>query len=319
MHADDQLSRLIADVYDAALDAARWGRVLEQVRDFVGGSAATIFAKDASRKCGSVYYQDGVDPHYTRLYFDEYVKLDPLTIGHVFAQVEQPVATADIMPYEDFLETRVYREWVRPQGFADFVSAVLDKSETSAAIFGVFRSERVDDEARLRMRMIVPHIRRAVLISRMIDLKTAEADTFADTLDGLSAGMFLVDQAGRLVHANASGRAMLAQGAPVRASAGKLVAGRANGRQLDETFGATVGGSAVLAAKGIAVPLDAADGERYSAHVLPLTSGERRRIGGGSAATAALFVHKVAVDAPAAPEIIARTYGLTPTELRVLL
>ena len=88
-------------------------------------------------------------------------------------------------------------------------------------MFGVFRHERhglVDDETRRRMRLIVPHIRRAVLIGRAIDLKTAEAATFADTLDGLSAGMFLVDATGRIVHANASGHAMLHERSVLRAA-----------------------------------------------------------------------------------------------------
>jgi DNA-binding CsgD family transcriptional regulator len=67
------------------------------------------------------------------------------------------------------------------------------------------------------------------------------------------------------------------------------------------------------------VPLDARNGERYAAHVLPLTCGARRRAGAGFAATAALFVHKAALEAPAAPEAIAKYYQLTPTELRVLL
>ena len=70
------------------------------------------------------------------------MKLDPLTTGHVFAEIEKPIATADLMPYDEFLDTRFYREWARPQGLVDFVSAALDKSATSAAMFGVFRHER---------------------------------------------------------------------------------------------------------------------------------------------------------------------------------
>ena len=47
----------------------------------------------------NVYYDcGGVDPHYTQLYFDQYAKLDPLTNGHVFAEIEEPIATADLMP-----------------------------------------------------------------------------------------------------------------------------------------------------------------------------------------------------------------------------
>ena len=67
------------------------------------------------------------------------------------------------------------------------------------------------------------------------------------------------------------------------------------------------------------MPLTAHDGERHVAHVLPLTSGARRRAGIATAAAAALFVHKAALDIPSPPEAIARAYKLTPTELRVLL
>jgi DNA-binding CsgD family transcriptional regulator len=63
----------------------------------------------------------------------------------------------------------------------------------------------------------------------------------------------------------------------------------------------------------------AREGERYVAHVLPLTSGARRRAGTCYAAVAALFVHKAALEAPSPPEAIAKTFKLTPTELRVLL
>ena len=65
--------------------------------------------------------------------------------------------------------------------------------------------------------------------------------------------------------------------------------------------------------------MTARDGERHVAHVLPLTSGARRRAGATYAAVAAVFVHKAALEAPAPQEVIAKLYKLTPTELRVLL
>jgi DNA-binding CsgD family transcriptional regulator/PAS domain-containing protein len=324
MQTNEEFSQLIGDIYDAALDPARWVDVLRTARDFVGGSAATVFSKDVSDKSLNVYFDcGGVDPDYTRLYFDQYAKLDPLTTGHVFAEIEEPIATADLMPYEEFLDTRVYREWVRPQRMVDFVSATLDKSATGAAMLGVFRHERngrVDDEARRHTRLIAPHIRRAMMIGRTIDLKTAEAETFADTLDGLSAGMFLVDESGRIVHANASGHHMLAEGSLLRAAAGRLAAVAPGADQeLNQTLALAGGGDAAVGVKGIAMPLTARNGEHYVAHALPLTCGERRRAGAGYAALAALFVRKAGLDAPAPPEAIARLYKLTPSELRVLL
>ena len=74
----------------------------------------------------------------------------------------------------------------------------------------------------------------------------------------------------------------------------------------------------MLGTQAIAVPL-AADGERHLAHVLPLTSGARRRMGASYAAAAAVFVRKAEADTLAPPEAIAKRYALTPSELRTLL
>ncbi len=317
-------SGLIGEVYDAALDPELWPMVLRHAAEFVGGSAAALYSKDSASKRGAVYFEDGgIAPQYKRLYFEKYITLDPSTTAQYLAKVGEPFGTADVMSYDEFRRSRFYREWVKPQQLVDCINVVLDKSATSIAIFGVFRHARqgvVDDESRRRMRLIVPHIRRAVLIGRVVDLQTAEAATFADTLDGIAAGMFLVDESGRIVHANAAGRALLAAGEILRAAGDRLAAVNPEADQsLLDIFTTAGSGDAAIGTKGIAVPLSARDGERYVAHVLPLTSGTRRRAGTAYAAVAALFVHKAALTTPSPPEVIAKTYALTASELRVLL
>jgi DNA-binding CsgD family transcriptional regulator len=232
-------------------------------------------------------------------------------------------SSSNIIPPAEFFETRFYREWARPQGLVDNVFAILERSPTSIAAFIVFRHERdglADDAARQLLGLISPHLRRAVLIGKMIDLRMIEVATFADTLDHLSAGIFLVDATGRIVHANAAGHGILADCDMLRSSAGRLVA---RDRQVDEVlhdaFKAAEHGDAAIGTKGIAVPLIARDGERHVAHILPLTSGARRRTDLAITATAALFVHKAVLERPSRPEAIAQAYKLTPTELRVLL
>jgi DNA-binding CsgD family transcriptional regulator/PAS domain-containing protein len=323
MRETEQLSNLIGDIYDAALNPNLWTSVLKKSCQFVGGHAASLISKDACSKSGDVYYHDGgIDPFYVQLYFNKYIKLDPCTVGHFFAQIEEPVATADLLPYDEFIETRIYKEWAQPQGLVDCVMSVLDKSATSVALFCVFRHELhgiIDDEARRRMRLIVPHIRRAVLIGRVVELKTAEAASLAAALDGLSAGMFLVDETGRILHANAAGLLILRSSSYLRAAGGRLVASAPEtDRLLSDTFSAAGNGDAAVGIRGIALPLTAEDGEQHVAHVLPLTSGARRRAS-ATAAVAAVFVHKAALDTPSMPEAIAKAYKLTPTELRVLL
>jgi hypothetical protein len=169
------------------------------------------------------------------------------------------------------------------------------------------------------MRLIAPHLRRAVLIGRMFEFRAAEVATFADAFDGLGAGMYLVDADGRLIHANAAGNVILGAGDILYSVGGRLVAGDAEiDRTLREVFAAAGQGDAAVGIKGIAVPLIGNDGERYVAHALPLTSGARRRAGVVYTAAAALFVRKASMSA-AMPEAIGRTFKLTPTELRVLL
>jgi DNA-binding CsgD family transcriptional regulator/PAS domain-containing protein len=323
MRGLEEVSSLISDIYDAALDPTLWVGVLENSARFVGGPAASLFWKDAASKSGDVVYDCGIEPYYRQLYFEKYAKLDPLTIGHFFAEVEEAVAVADIMSYDEFLETRAYREWGRPQGLIDVLNVALDKTATSAAMFCVFRHERdgrVDDEMRRRMRLVTPHMRRSVLIGRVIDLRTAEAASFAETLDSIRDGMVLVDAQGRIVHANASGHALLAEGSVLSAAGRKLAVNDAGAEQaLHDVFLAAGNGDAAVGIKGVAVPLTTHSGERYVAHVLPLTSGARRRAGTSYAAVAAVFVHKAALETPLPPEVIAKTFNLTPSELRVLL
>jgi DNA-binding CsgD family transcriptional regulator len=114
---------------------------------------------------------------------------------------------------------------------------------------------------------------------------------------------------------------MLASGEVLRAVDGRLVASDADSDQeLQEVLAAAAKGDSAVGIRGISQSLAARPGStRYVAHVMPLTSGARRQAARHYAAAAALFVHKVALQTPSAPEVIAKTYRLTPTELRVLL
>ncbi|WKA26882.1 helix-turn-helix transcriptional regulator [Bradyrhizobium roseum] len=314
-----RLSDLISAVYDAAIESSLWESAIERVAGFVGGAGGGLFCKDVGAVHASIPYRVGFQMPLPVALFQQ---IYPAAEGHFLGDLEQPIATTDLMSSGELTASELYRQWAEPQGLVDFLSAVVERSTISAAIFGVFRHQRngvVDDHARRQMKLIAPHIRRAVLIGRMFEFKAAEVATFVDTLDGLSAGMYLVDANGRLIHANAAGHALLAESDILRCVSGRLVAREAQtDRALREVFAAAGQGDAALGTKGIAVPLSGSDGERYIAHALPLTSGARRRAGVVSTA-AALFVRKASLAVPSASQAIGSAFKLTPTELRVLM
>jgi DNA-binding CsgD family transcriptional regulator/PAS domain-containing protein len=319
----EQLSELISEIYDAALDPSRWSEVVDKAGRFVGGSAAAIVLANAGAGNDNVYCESGTAPYDRQRYCDKYLVPEPSTNGDTFADIERLIAIADLMPYRECPEAPSYRGRGRPQGPVDVVSAVLDKSLAGAPLFGVPGSgsdDVVDDETRQRMRLIVPHIRRAVLIGKDIDLKSAQAATLADTLDGLSAGICLVDATGRILHANAACQALLDAGDFLSATEGRIAASDVKVDQaFRDLFAAAGGEGAAVEARGTALALRRRDGSHYVAHVVPLTSGTRRLAGIAYSAAAAVFICKVATESLASPDVIARTYNLTPSELRVLL
>ena len=318
-----QVSSLIGGIYDAALDPDLWPHVLEGSARFVGGTASALFLKDTVRKFHNTLYTWGYDPECIRNYIEKFGQFDPFAIAQFFFEIEQPISIADIVPHSEFRKSRFYEEWVRPQHWIDAIAATLEKSATTYAAFSVIRHEKdeiVDDETRRRMKLIVPHVRRAVAIGKVIDLHRVEAAALADALDGLAAAMFLVDPAGRIVHANAAAHAMLDIGSVIRGSGGKLAAADAQAdHALHDIFMNADAGDVAVGAKGIAMPLYAHDGERYIAHVLPLTAGARRKARVAYSAVAAVFVRKAALELPHPLEAIASTFKLTPAEMRVLM
>jgi DNA-binding CsgD family transcriptional regulator len=209
---------------------------------------------------------------------------------------------------------------LRPQDLADTAIVVLEKSAADATFLVVVpgkANSMVDDEMRRRLAFIAPHARRALLVGKAMEQKRAEVAPLANALEGLSAAMFLVDACGRIVHTNAAGQDMLYANDFLRSADGRLAARDARVNQtLHEVFAASAKGDAGTGGKASALPLTAHDGERYVAHVLPLTSGRRRDVGFAYTAVAAVFVHRTALGN--ALDVVAQTFKLTPAELRVL-
>ncbi len=316
MPGDSEFSGLVEAIYDAGLQPELWNDVVVRINEFVGGRACGLFSKDAISKSGVTHYYCGADPHFIQLYSDTYARFDPLTILPRFGQV---VSIPDLVRFDEYRRGRFYQEWLRPQGCIDAANVVLENAKSSCPVLmTVLAGKRmVDDEMRRRVEMIVPHAHRALTINRAIESRKSEAMAFSEIVDGLSAGIFLLDANRRIVHANAAAQEILGADDFLRAIGGQLVAREAQANQtLRETFAAGAAHSSSVST--MALPLMAHDGHRYVAHVLPLKSLVRSGSGATLRAVAALFVRRVELDAGSYGELIARTFELTPAELRVL-
>jgi len=218
--------------------------------------------------------------------------------------------------------SRYYTEWVRPQGVIDVISLTVLRQRDRIGGFAMSRHESVGavtDRDVAVVRLLAPHIRRAVAISDVLDMQAMTIGTFEASLDLIGTGVVLVDADAAIIHANRAARAMLAAGSPIRSERGQLRT------WLPETSAAlraavakAAGEEAAIGGAGIGVPAPQAEGEPALIHVLPLMRGDvRARI--APRASAALFITPAAdgIGAPPAAALAA-LFDLSGAEVRTL-
>lgn len=322
MDNPEQLSELIGIIYEAALDPSTWPKALEAIAGFANGIAAMLMWKDAALPAGGQYYSWNADPVFTASYFSEYIKLDPANGIHQKLPVGDLTAFTSLIDFESLVKTRFYKEWMQPQGYVDNAFVNLDRSAWSFASFAVVRHEKmglVDAQMLARMSLLLPHVRRAVLIGKLFDAWAITAQNLMETLDALSAGVFLVDGHGRLVRQNRVANEMLAAGDVVCASNGHLApADPQAARAFAEFVGAAGLSDALIGARGISLSLAGLGGSSYVAHLLPLGSQQRHQMFDTPKAAAAIFIRKAEVDTSSGVDLLAKRFHLTPREVDVL-
>jgi DNA-binding CsgD family transcriptional regulator len=317
-----ELSRVIGDIYDAAIDPSLWNRALGSACAFVGGHSAVLFWHDAASERSQALHLFNDDPVYTKLYFEKYLPMNPMFPAATFVEAGVVTGSDDIMPQSELAQTRFYKEWIEPQGITDALAVNLEKSVTRSSLINIRMDATygvVDDKARHRMSLLVPHFQRAVAIGRLFSQGKAAEEALTETLDHVEAAVLLVGADGLIVFSNAPAKKMLDERVLIRDERQSLHAvDREADGILRDIFVAAQNGDASVGVRGVAVPLARAPQDRWFAHVLPLTSGNRQQAGRSHAAVAAVFIRNTAPDVQPPLEAIAKRYKLTASEVRVL-
>lgn len=317
-----ELSAVIGEIYDAAIDPALWEYTLGRICGYVGGYSAALFWHDTATRNAQALYLFNDDPHYTKLYFEKYVTMDPFFPATSFFEAGVVHSSNDVVPQAELEQTRFYKEWIKPQGIIGAIAVNLENGVTRSSFIAIRATANhgmLDDAARQRLAAVVPHLQRAVAIGRLFDRSKAAEVALTETLDHIEACVFLVGVHGRIVFANAPARAMLDEGRILREERQSLAAViPETNRMLRDIFAAAEKGDASVGSRGVAIPLSASPLDRWFAHVLPMTSGHRQQAGETHSAVAAVFVRKTSLENPTPLEAIAKLYRLTASEIRVL-
>ena len=313
------LSQLIGSIYDCALDPDHWEQTLGELKHAFGSEGAALALMD--RRRGSTLLSRYVG-HAGWDFRELEAKHSPEIVGMLSRFI------LEIQPDEPHVASRLFlssptpffQRELKPKGFVDVMTCFLTHTPAHLSFVGL---SRLEDQGVFAEReialggLLMPHLRRSVAISGLLDARAVEAARMAETLDAFKCGVVLADRRNAILHANRAAERMMRHGGPIQSARGVLHASMASAtRELRSAISLASEDEASLGKTGLAVRLNQ-DGEpaRY-AHVLPLAGGElRARL--KPEAAAAVFVEAPADEAEGA-EAMAAAFPLTLAETRLV-
>jgi DNA-binding CsgD family transcriptional regulator/PAS domain-containing protein len=318
----ENLSSIIADIYDCALEPGRWNETLIQINSAVQGAYTTISLSDPKFSMPRMVAHSPWDPVMLKILNEEYgVDGVPGLKEVAFGDVDAPNSTFNQMSEEAFQTSKFYREWVQPQGLREGCvmkfAHTADRIGAMAFITHASRDVITADERRF-MAAISPHIRRAALIGDLLDFQRVQTKVFQQTLDGLAAAVFIVNGQSHVVHANGAATAMLSDHSSVIYSDQVLSSANPNtAGAFADAIARAGSGHVDLGGRGIGIPVSPPGQPPAVAYVLPLRANTE--LVGSIGGVAAVFVSSTKAAAPPPQNVLATLYDLTPSEARVML
>lgn len=311
------LSELIGSIYDCALDPTRWGRTLRELTEAFNGGASGLALVD--RHTGRLIYQHvGQDEAHieeqTRLFPEINALLDAFVRHNFF---DLPYVLSRRLESNDCVTP--YFQFERGKGFFDTMTYALKWDASYVSMFAIGRLERqgIVTEREIELgRLLLPHLRRAVRISKVLDSRAVEKARMAETLDALKYGVILTNSSGGIIHANRVAERIFRHGAPMQIVRGMLTANLpAAAKGLHNAIRLAAKDENAIGDAGLAIRLNEDGKTPQFAYVLPLSRGSvRPRLERQAAAVFVGTNH----DGTAAAEALAITFGLTRSEFRLL-
>jgi DNA-binding CsgD family transcriptional regulator/PAS domain-containing protein len=316
------LSELIGSIYDCALDPSRWEATLPNVLDALEGHMLQLGLTDLRHDRFLINKTVGMSPELLEWQSKYVPEINALITGALasWPSLDEPHVVSRHVP-ASYIETSPYfQEAVKPCGIVDMMLFFLIYEPTHFSGFGISRHERqgIFTEREIELgKLLLPHLRRAVTISNVLDARAITGSRMAETLDALRCAVVLANERGTILHANRSAQHLLRDGGPIRSAHGILQATAPSAAsELRSALTLAARHEAGIGKTGLSIRLTEPNMLPIFAHVLPLTGSDfRTRL--QPAAVAAVFIGAPADEQDGADRV-ATAFGLTPAETRVL-
>jgi PAS domain-containing protein len=224
-----QLSRLIGGIYDCVLEPALWEKALGAIVTAMECHNALLSLTDMRYDRLLLTRGYGMNQDWWQAFQEKHVPEVAAQLSAIIAS--WPLDKAFVISRHlapDMMRDAAYiEEGFAAEGMVDVLQCFLIGSPKRFAglAFGRHQRQGVFDDWQIDLaEFLIPHIRRSVTISDLLDLRSIERTHLAAALDELRCAIVLVDNSGSIVHANESATQMLREAKFIRDKGGMLEA-----------------------------------------------------------------------------------------------
>jgi DNA-binding CsgD family transcriptional regulator len=204
-----------------------------------------------------------------------------------------------------------------PQRLSKLIGAIYDGVLDHSTWEQTFVDVKGTLDCQTAIELLLPHIRRAVTISSVLDVCAIERTRMAQMLDTVRCAVLLTDERGIILHANRSAEHMLCKGQLIQSVKGVLQANALSAAsELRTALTLAAKNEAGINRTELVICLTEPGVPPIFAHVLPLI-GSHPLLELQTHAVTAVFVNATPDEQEAAKRMAA-TFGLTPAETGVL-
>jgi DNA-binding CsgD family transcriptional regulator len=192
---DIDVQGLVTRIYDTG--SGDWEPLLEDIKQFLGGSAIALILHDFKHNLGSILFARG----YNRKYILSPAATDARQNVWLARERDYRPGTIHVghqlVPERELMRTRFYTDWLAPQHLHHRLCAVLSREDASAVFLEIMRPREAtpfDQDDIERCRLLLPHLQRALRMYRRMAALEIERDAALGALDQLPWGVMFVDR-----------------------------------------------------------------------------------------------------------------------------
>jgi DNA-binding CsgD family transcriptional regulator len=323
-NSENTVMRLVSMAYEAALDETKWTHFLEAFARAAGSSSAYLRSSDLSNQVNFMV-SIGYDPAMRAAYVSHFIKVDYYSSFFHNAAVnvvgsEQMTRLVGLSPTEQ-KKTEYFNDYIKRLGSHEHAMGVVLAREGNQSLqFAVQRSKRVGEygeEQMQLMRLLAPHVTRAIQVQNKISSVNVERDWAVGALDKLRMSVILTNASGKPLFANQAAEQILMRGDGINTYQGQLILST----PTETARFYKLVNDAAEGAPGSNIGGDMRIGMSDGAHLhcmvmpIPLEMSARWNMFLASGCVAIFLSKPGALQMP--PQRLAEQYGLTPAEGRL--